>query len=548
MITTTPRATAGGRRALRAQVLTAALSLAAAIHARAAVDFICFWGNNIGGKWSDTNPTNLGHPTPGWWDQTGDGIADVADDLDLTDGTNIIARFVNMTGRLITLDSSRTVSRVWYNWDGSGGGTVTGGLTISADDDSVLTLACEDGKPQIHIGYRYSRDNYTIGTRINAPLAGTNGFTVGGPSATYYGGFGLILGGANTISGTISGFRLLTFENELSAQNAVLDIGGASILQLCHDTDEATYPTAGIIVNATSDAESIINVNRRTADGGTDHRLVLGGAILMSGKEQKVKALRITGGNGYRLELAGCYTNTFAASAGRIDADSANVTLSGAAHDLGGGLVLGGAMTTGVNVISGAVAGTGGITKDGAACWALEGANTYAGTTIVEGGILLVNGTHGSGGAYAVNAGGTLGGTGSIHADVSVNTNAVLAPGTLDDAGGTVGTLTLGSDDAPAEVSVADGGVLAIDYDGADADLVSVAGSVRLGNVIIETTARGASTVGAHKILAADGGITLAGNLTLAGSEEIVGCVLRNGGTELWLNTVHGSGSLITIR
>jgi autotransporter-associated beta strand protein len=548
MITTTPRATAGGRRALRAQVLTTALALAAAIHARAAVDFVCWWGNNYSGLWSDINPENTSGKVAGWWDQNGDGIADVADDPDLADGTNVVARFSSMTGRTITLDSDRTVSRLWHNWDGSSGATCSGSIAIGASGDSVLTLAREGGTPEIHIGYRFTSGNYDIGMTVNAPLAGTQGFTVGCPTTDSYGGYGLVLGGTNTIGGTISGFRLLTLRNEFAAQNASISIAGAYKLRLRHDTDGATFRTAGIVVNSTTSSGATIDVDRAGAGGETNHLLVLEGPIAVSGKESGNKTLTVKGGNGYRLELTGCYTNTFAGAAGRIDADSANVALSGAAHNLGGGLILGGTMTTGVNTISGAITGAGGIAKDGVSCWALDGANTYAGATVVDDGALLVNGTHAGGGAYTVNAGGTLGGTGSIRADVAVSTNAVLAPGSLDDAGATIGTMAIGSGDAPAEVSVADGGILAIDYDGADADLVSVAGSVTLGNVTIETTARGASSVGAYKILAANGGIALAGNLTLAGSEEIVGCVLRNGGTELWLNTVHGSGSLITIR
>lgn len=73
----------------------------------------------------------------------------------------------------------------------------------------------------------------------------------------------------------------------------------------------------------------------------------------------------------------------------------------------------------------------------------LTAANTYTGSTAVNGGTLLVNGTHikTTGGGYTVtNAGSTLGGTGriAINANVSVASGAFLGPG----AGG-IGTLTL---------------------------------------------------------------------------------------------------------
>jgi autotransporter-associated beta strand protein len=78
-----------------------------------------------------------------------------------------------------------------------------------------------------------------------------------------------------------------------------------------------------------------------------------------------------------------------------------------------------------------------GVTKTGAGRWILSGGNnTYTGATRVEAGTLLVNGTHTGGGAYTVLAGATLGGTGSIAANIT--SNGVVSPG----AGG-AGALTV---------------------------------------------------------------------------------------------------------
>jgi autotransporter-associated beta strand protein len=76
------------------------------------------------------------------------------------------------------------------------------------------------------------------------------------------------------------------------------------------------------------------------------------------------------------------------------------------------------------------------IAKTGDGTWVLTGANTYTGTTRVEDGILLVNGTHTGGGAYTLLAGATLGGTGAIAANIT--TSGTIAPG----AGG-AGALTV---------------------------------------------------------------------------------------------------------
>lgn len=74
--------------------------------------------------------------------------------------------------------------------------------------------------------------------------------------------------------------------------------------------------------------------------------------------------------------------------------------------------------TGGLNTttLSGTIGGAGGIDKRFVGNLILTGDNTYAGTTTVTSGTLLVNGTHTGGGAYAVSNNGTLGGTGAISA------------------------------------------------------------------------------------------------------------------------------------
>ena len=89
------------------------------------------------------------------------------------------------------------------------------------------------------------------------------------------------------------------------------------------------------------------------------------------------------------------------------------------------------------------------LTKDGIGTWTLSGSNIYSGTTVVNGGTLLVNNTFGSGtgsgNVFVNNALTTLGGTGTIDGRAIVGAAANLAPGN----GGhttaifTVGALTL---------------------------------------------------------------------------------------------------------
>ncbi len=87
--------------------------------------------------------------------------------------------------------------------------------------------------------------------------------------------------------------------------------------------------------------------------------------------------------------------------------------------------------------------GTTNIVKEGSGDWRLTGTNIYTGTTIVEGGRLIVNGTHNGGGVYTVKDGATLMGRGTIGSRVTVQNGATLHIG--DTLISTVYTMKLNS-------------------------------------------------------------------------------------------------------
>jgi autotransporter-associated beta strand protein len=88
--------------------------------------------------------------------------------------------------------------------------------------------------------------------------------------------------------------------------------------------------------------------------------------------------------------------------------------------------------------INAALAGAGGITKEGKGTLILNGANTYLGNTAIDAGSLIVDGSIASAQTF-VNAGGLLGGNGIIGGDLTnsgiVNPGRVNSPGTLTVAG-----------------------------------------------------------------------------------------------------------------
>ncbi len=79
--------------------------------------------------------------------------------------------------------------------------------------------------------------------------------------------------------------------------------------------------------------------------------------------------------------------------------------------------------------------GTVNIVKTGTGIWRLSGNNEYKGTTVVNGGQLIVNGVSKGTGAVTVNAGATLAGKGTIAGKVTVKKEGIIVAG--DGATGT---------------------------------------------------------------------------------------------------------------
>ena len=135
--------------------------------------------------------------------------------------------------------------------------------------------------------------------------------------------------------------------------------------------------------------------------------------------------------------------------------------------------------------------GTGNIVnlvKIGGGTQTFSGANTYTGTTTVNGGTLLVMNNAGSGtgtGAVTVNA--TLGGTGTITGSVSIAAGGTVAPGAAG-----IGTLTTGS------ATLA--GTYVCELSGATADRVNVTGDLNVTGGILNFVTLSALTASEYLI------------------------------------------------
>jgi MYXO-CTERM domain-containing protein len=115
------------------------------------------------------------------------------------------------------------------------------------------------------------------------------------------------------------------------------------------------------------------------------------------------------------------------------------------------------------------------LVKSGSGIATLTGANTYAGTTTVDEGTLLVNNASGSGtgtGDVSILSGATLGGTGSLGG--TVNITGILSPGA------SIGTLNTGS----LMFNHGAGFLYEINTSAATADLVNSTGNLEINGTV----------------------------------------------------------------
>jgi uncharacterized protein with beta-barrel porin domain len=299
--------------------------------------------------------------------------------------------------------------------------------------------------------------------------AGNGGASSAGAGSSFGGGNGGNGGaGGVGVALTASGATLTNQGTIVGGNGAAGGAGGA-------DTGNEVPPSPGVAGNNGAGGAAVSGSNLTIVNSGS----IIGG--LNGDGVTRANAITFTGG-----------TNTLELRAGS--------TIIGNVVGTGGNtLALGGA-TSGTFDVSAVGAtrqyqGFSALQKIGTSNWTVTGTQTTTAAWVVNAGVLSVNGDISSSSGITVNAGGTLGGTGTVAA-TTINSGGALAPGN------SIGTITVNGN-----LTFATGSNYNIEVSPSAANRTNATGIAALAGTVNATYAAGSYTARQYTILNAAGGI-----------------------------------------
>ncbi|WP_245502344.1 autotransporter outer membrane beta-barrel domain-containing protein [Bradyrhizobium betae] len=289
-------------------------------------------------------------------------------------------------------------------------GTVNGGLTNAGTVNAAGTI---NGGITNQTG-----GNFTVTGNLLANGAVTAGdgayFTVSGGDIT----------GISTFTNNAAGMIYFTQINagrSLTAAN-VVNNGNMIVSGTVNATNSFANAFGG---NLVVDTTGRINGSVDTAGGYIQLYGTINGNLTLSGS---LASMNSYGGSvSGRVNLAASGSQVYSTSGGATYGSLAGV--AGTQADVGGfTLTVGGDNSD--STFAGSMTGTGNFVKTGSGTMLLSGdSGTYTGTTTVNAGTLMVNGSLGAS-AVTVGIGGALNGSGTLGA-TQVNAGGLLAPGSF---------------------------------------------------------------------------------------------------------------------
>ncbi|MFT3991762.1 MAG: autotransporter-associated beta strand repeat-containing protein [Luteolibacter sp.] len=477
------------------------------------------------------------------WTQATAGTLTASGNLDLgafkltvangagNNGATIISGNISGTGGSVQIGTTNSTTNL-ATLTLSGNNTFTGGFTLQSGTINInsntalgtgtLTLATGTSTRMID---NTSASAVTIANAINVQTSfiftGTNALTITGSIANGSSAKTLTVNGSTlTLSGSTTGTGGIT-----KSGVGTLVLGGGNAYT------GATTVNAGVL-SFSSFANAGTNSNIGRGDSTTGSTLILnGGTLRYTGTAVSTDRL-FSLQSSSSLDSSGTgalnFTNTgnMGFNAGVA---SKTLTLTGS--------------NTGDNTIAAIIGDNTAATslvKNGAGKWILSGANTYTGTTHIDAGTLVINGSLAAGSAVTLSTGSTLGGKGTINGLVTANANS-----TFDLRDGSVGTLTLSGG-----LVLASGHTIQLEYDLASNTVDKIAGGAITDGtsttINITELNSGTAAAGTYNLLQFSSGSINASNYTL--SNGTVGgqtAVLSATGSSLIMTLgTLGSGSL----
>ena len=403
----------------------------------------------------------------------------------------------------------------------SNGGQVTGGLATGNSYFNIATNSGSNGRVEVN----GTGSSLNIVNRINVGNSGSGALTVsnGGAvagTALYVGnsaaavgtvlvdGAGSSLSAASVNFGVGSGALTVSDGGTVVAGQFVKASGAvAARISLDGGTLKASADQANFLSGFAA-GDTTLNTNGGTIDTN-GHAVGIGGVLSGIGGLTKVGAgtLTLSGLNTYSggttveagtllAGAAGAFLGdaSYTVNGGSLNLNGYGLTMA-TLNGLGGTVALGGAALTVNQAVdtsyAGAITGSGSLTKTGSGTLVLTGANSWQGTTSINGGVLqlgddVAGGANTLGGPMQVNAGATLG--------ISLNSTVTTTGSVSFNAGS-----TFSIDATSVNVSLNAASVV-INPSGSVLNIAGIVASSDVNDVLIHTTGGITGDFGAVKI------------------------------------------------